>query len=294
MVRQLGSTCRVWLLMVLLMRLPVLFSAVCAILVLTFGSAHASPRADAMLDAIQIGKLMEIMEAESAVSAADLDDSMLGGTGGNSWQRTVERINDADRMEREMREIFADHMPPELIDDAITFFSSAQGQKIINLELSAREVLLDPNIDQMNRTATREMRFGDSDRFRLILEFVEVNDLIDANVAGAMTGNVAFLRGLRGGGFPPYARASDAELVAEVWAREAELRMDTEEWVFAFLSLAYRPLSDNDLEAYIAFSETEAGQALNRALFAAMDKVFSKTSQALGEAVAMQVTAEEI
>jgi hypothetical protein len=53
-------------------------------------------------------------------------------------------------------------------------------------------------------------------------------------------------------------------------------------------------LSDGDLEAYIAFSETDAGQALNAALFEAFDVVFTEASRALGEAVARHLTAEEI
>lgn len=276
------------------MRFFLRLSGVWFVLLFLAGASAASPRTDAVLDALRIGDLMQIMQTEGVVSGEELDASMLGGTGGAGWADTVRRINDAGRMERELRTAFAEVMPEDFADQATAFLASEQGQTIVGLELSAREALLDPAIDAMNRTAMREARAAKTPRFTLITRFVEVNNLVDANVAGAMTGNVAFLRGLRGGGFPPYARARDDELIAEVWSRASELRSDTEEWVYAFLTLAYGPLEDDDLEAYIAFSETETGQALNRALFEAFDRVFTKASQALGEAVAHQVTAEEI
>ncbi|MEM1363510.1 MAG: hypothetical protein AAGF94_17665 [Pseudomonadota bacterium] len=257
-------------------------------------AAVASPRANAVLDALRISDLLHIMEVESIQSAQDLDDSMLGGTGGTSWRQIVARINDPVRIEREIRKVFSDEMPAELATSAEAFLGSTQGQRIVELELSAREALLDPAIDQMNRAALRDMRDSELARFDKITEFVEINNLVDANVVGAMTGNLAFLRGLRGGGFPAYADVSDAEIAAEVWAREPELRVDTEEWVYGFLTLAYRPLSDDDLEALIAFSDTDAGRALNRALFYSFDKVFTKTSRALGEALAFQLSGEEI
>ncbi|MCR9086352.1 MAG: DUF2059 domain-containing protein [Rhodobacteraceae bacterium] len=276
------------------MRSVLRFACLWFALALVAGAAQASPRSDAVLDALRVGELLAIMETESAASGEELNDSMLGGSGGASWLETVRQINDAQRMERELRAAFAEAMPDEHTEGATAFLTSDQGEKIIELELSAREALLDPAIDDMNQAAMRELRESGDPRFAMITRFVEVNNLVDANVAGALTGNVAFLRGLRIGGFPGYERASDSDLIAEVWAREPELRSETEDWVYAYLTLAYGPLEDSDLETYIAFSETETGQALNGALFTAFDEVFTDASQSLGEAVARYLTAEEI
>ena len=264
------------------------------LLVALAGPVSASPRTDAVLDALRIGDLLVIMQTEAELSAAELDETMLGGTGGRGWGDTVARINDAVRLEREIRDAFGDAMPEEQTEATLGFLGSEQGKSIIELELSAREALLDPAIDELNREAARELRAAGGPRLDLVTRFIETNELVDANVAGALTGNVAFLRGLRDGGFPPYARVSDAELIAEAWDREPEIRSETEEWIYAYLTLAYRPLSDADLDIYIAFSETGAGRALNRALFVAFDKVLTKASHALGEAVGRHIMAEEI
>lgn len=267
--------------------------SLCVLVLLTV-TAQASPRSDAVLDALRIGELLEIMQVEAEMSGQDLNDSMLGGTGGKSWAETVQSINDPQQVERQIRVAFADLMPEQHAEAVTAFLSSEQGESIVELELSARRALLDPAIDEMNRAATQDLRESDGPRIKLITRFVEVNNLVDANVAGALSGNMAFLRGLRDGGFPPYERAGDSDLAAEAWAREPELRSDTQEWVYGFLTLAYGPLQDSDLEAYIAFSETESGQALNSALFAAFNDVFAEGSHALGEAVARHLMAEEI
>jgi hypothetical protein len=48
------------------------------------------------------------------------------------------------------------------------------------------------------------------------------------------------------------------------------------------------------MDAYIAFSETRAGQQVNAALFAAFDKVFTRVSFDLGRAVALRMQGEDI
>ena len=58
--------------------------------------------------------------------------------------------------------------------------------------------------------------------------------------------------------------------------------------------MAYAPASDADLEAMIAFSETDPGQALNAALFTAFDGVFNDISHRLGLVSAGFMTTEEL
>ncbi len=58
--------------------------------------------------------------------------------------------------------------------------------------------------------------------------------------------------------------------------------------------LAYRPLSEPELEAYIVFSETDAGQALNGALFDGFDAMYLFISHALGVQVAQAGTYSDL
>ena len=77
----------------------------------------------------------------------------------------------------------------------------------------------------------------------------------------------------------------ETEILSQVRAQEQEVRRDTELWLMTFASLAYAPLTDKEFRAYAEFSRTKAGVALNGALFAAFDTVFSQVSSDLGRAV---------
>lgn len=83
-------------------------------------------------------------------------------------------------------------------------------------------------------------------------------------------------------------------MLAEVWAQEPDIRAETESWLYPFLALAYKPLSDADVEAYLAFSESEAGRAMNAAMFAAFDEVFREISHDLGRAAAEMLSGRDI
>ena len=55
---------------------------------------------------------------------------------------------------------------------------------------------------------------------------------------------------------------SEGEILADVWAQEEDTRADTEEWLYGFLLLAYQPLSDDQLDDYVALSASPEGRAL--------------------------------
>ena len=69
---------------------------------------------------------------------------------------------------------------------------------------------------------------------------------------------------------------SDEDILADVWAQEAEIREDTSQWLYAFLTLTYQPLSEEELRAYVDFFSTPEGLRLNNAIFAAFDDMFGE------------------
>ncbi len=58
--------------------------------------------------------------------------------------------------------------------------------------------------------------------------------------------------------------------------------------------MAYQPLSEADLQGYIAFSETQAGGQINRAMFESFDRLLTGISRSLGRAAAHEMTAQEL
>jgi len=257
-------------------------------------AAQVSPaRIAGLYEALGLPEVVAIMREEGQRYGASVEDQMFPGGGGPAWQAAVSAIYDAGDMDAVVRRRMADAMPEAAVEAGEEFFGSDRGRRIVGLEVSARRALLDPDVEAEARAAAEAMRQDNDPRADLVGRFAEANQLVDQNVAGALNANLAFYRGLDAGGAFPRGM-SETEMLAEVWGQEPEVRADTEDWVYSYLLLAYAPLSEDDLEAYIAFSETEAGRALNRALFGAFDGMFTGISRDLGLAAARFISSERL
>jgi hypothetical protein len=137
------------------------------------------------------------------------------------------------------------------------------------------------------RLASRDPRAGQIERF------IEVGDLLEMNVAGSLSGNLAFLNGMNETGVNG-VRLPAEEVMAQVWGQEEQIRSDTESWLHAYLGLAYSSLSEAELDAYIGFWDTPAGQRLNVALFAAFEQAFTIVSRDLGRAAGQAMLGRDI
>lgn len=247
--------------------------------------------------ALGLGPLMKIMQAEGEEFGAGLGENFLPGGGGPTWHRIVTRIYDTEKMGRTVERGLEEELQARYLPDLLAFFRSESGRRLVEHEIAARRAFLDPAVEDAAKAAYREARQSGNSmpaqdrRLALIRSYVEANDLIDFNVTGALNSNLRFYQGMvEGGGL----EMSDAEMVDEIWAQEEETRSDTEEWMMSYLMLAYSDLSDADVSAYATFSETAAGRALNRALFAGFDRMYADISYALGLALAVQMKAEDL
>lgn len=266
----------------------------CLFLLLPAGlSAQAQRVADDILTAMKIEALFAIMQDEAVASGLDLGASMMPGRELSGWKTTLERLNAPARVLPDYRDRFVQALPEAQAPAVLGYLRTPLGRRIVTLELSAREALNAPGIRAAVLDRVAQMRSAGAPRIAAVDRFIAVNDLVDANVMGALSANAAFLSGLAGAG-TAQGRAGRADLLADVWAQEPEIRAETQDWLTAFVALAYRPLSDAELQRHIAFSRSPAGQALNAALFDAFDIVFTRLSRETGEALARVVASEEL
>ena len=254
---------------------------------------HADPAKegiDDLLDALQIDSMLEIMRVEGLAYGADLGDDMFQGGDNARWQTLLSQIYDVPKMHIVMRNHFAHLLDGTDIGPLVDFFSSETGTRIVQLELSARRAMID---DEVEDTARQAFLAADLDapRMQQLTRFIEVNDLLEANVAGALNASFQFYRGLVDGGG---LAMTEGDILADVWGQEEETRDDTREWLYAFLMLAYEPLTDAELDQYIEISATPEGRLLNRALFAGFNAMYDEVSYALGLAAAEQMQTQEL
>lgn len=252
--------------------------------------ARAEPVGD-LMRALRIDSMLQIMRSEGLAYGGELAGDLLPGGGTRAWTVQLDEIYDVDRMRGLVSRGMSGVLDDADSDPLVSFFTSDLGTRIIGLELAAREAMIDDAVEEAARETYRQRKGGDDPRLAQIARFIEVNDLLEANVAGALNASFRFYLGLVDGGG---LEMSESEILADVWAQEAETREDTLEWLNAFLLLAYEPLSDDELEAYITLSETAQGRVLNRALFSGFNAMYDEISYALGLAAARQMQQQEL
>lgn len=255
--------------------------------------AEVSPEVQRLSDALGLPEIIEVMRDEGMDYGEELAETMFPGRVEGDWAAIVASIYDPQAMNDTAQTGLGNALSEEAVEQLTEFFESDLGVEIIALEISARRALMDEAVDDANKARVQEMVAAEDPRIDLLRRFIDVNDLLESNVVGALNSSYAFYVGLvDGGGYRE--PVSEDQILSDVWQQEPEIRAETEEWLLAFLSMAYSPLSGTEMLAYIEFSETEAGQALNTALFAGFDQMFEDISRQLGLAAASVMASEEL
>lgn len=250
-------------------------------------------RVEPLLMAAGMPALLEIMREEGLEHAEILRTDMFPTRAETQWPEMIDAIYDTDRMGAIMLDELAADLKPWYIDPLQDFFDTERGREIVALEVGARQAMMDPAVEAASTEMLEQMRAAGSERLTLLEDFATVNDLVEMNVAGALNANFAFRSGLLAGGSLNDV-AGEEDLLRDVWAQEDEIRQDTAIWLFSYLALAYQPLEQADIEAYIELSQSEAGQAFNTYLFGAFDELFQTVSYDLGLAAARFLTGEDL
>ena len=240
---------------------------------------------------LKLDAVIDILHDEGMDYAGSIEREMLPGGGGEFWDRVVLQLYDKDAMYAALEDALANDMTADQMDEALVFFDTERGQTILTYENAARAAMSDQDVEDAARAAYVDLRAEGNDRLAQIDVFVEANDLIERNVAGALSSQYQFFRGLADGGA---FTLSEEEILADVYGQEPEIRADTEEWLLAFLLMAYQPLGDDAMEAYIAFSQSDGGRALNAALFEGFEMMYRDISFGLGLAASRAMAGSDL
>lgn len=260
-------------------------------LFLAVGAAYADARLSVLVDVLKLPEAARILSDEGLDHAQELNEEMLGGEGGPGWQLQVERIYEPALMVELVRADLAEMLSPDEVEEITAFYASDLGARIIALENEAREAIQTPEVEEAARARYDSLRDTGDARLALITRIIDSGDMVTRNVTSAMNSNYQFLRGLVEG---DAIEMSEDEILNDVSGDVEENTADTAAWLNGYLLLAYHPLSDAELETYIGFSESDAGRALNRALFSGFGKAYEDISYALGRAVALNMTSQDL
>lgn len=247
----------------------------------------------ALFDALRLDEVIAIMREEGIEYGEELRADLFPSRPAAGWSAEVEDIYAAERMEVSVREAFEDNLGDAALAPVVEFFASGQGVEIVSLEIDARRAMLDEAVAEAAEVRAIDLRAGNDPLIGRIEALIEAGGLIDENVVGAMNANYAFYDGLlRGGAFP--GQPDEGELIADVWAQEPQIRDETTDWMYGYLSLAYAPLDRDALDAYIALFRSPEGQAVNAAIFEVFNDMYVDVSRRLGLAAAAMMAGEDI
>lgn len=248
----------------------------------------------AIHEGLLLPEIIEVSAREGAEHGALLAEGIFSGTPvPEEWTEVVEAIYDPAHMEAEILASLSESLEGEDTAAMLAFLESEPGRGLFARELAAREALADEEAEQAAREAAAVAMAEGSPLLETLRRYVEVNDFVESNVTNVMNNNFAYMTGLMDGGAIP-REMTEADVLDDIWAQEGRIRADTVEWLFAFLVEAYGETPEADLEALIAFSESEPGRALNRAVFDAFGARYSEISRAMGIAAARYLTTESL
>lgn len=261
-------------------------------MMLPFWAQAASPQElERLRAAFGTTELMLILSEEGMEQAEELRDDMFPGRGGAGWTRVAAGIYAVDRLETLFAETFDAALAGADVKPLLDFYASETGTQVTTLEVTARRAIMVEEVEEAARAAWDDMSERTTTRSEQIRAFTEVNGLIERNVTGALNASLMFYKGLTADGT---FEMSEGEILDQVWGSAAEIREDTEGWVFGYMALAYQPMTDAAFQEYLDLATTDAGQALNRAMFEGFEAVFEDVSFALGRATARFTLGDEL
>lgn len=246
-------------------------------------------------EVMQLDALFAVLREEGLAYGNRLEADMFPSGGGAQWRQSVSDIYDVTRLrgrfDAALQKALGDD--PAVLSEVSSFFGSDLGQRIVGLEIEARRAFLATAAEEAAQVAADDAAAARDPKVALIRRMIEASDLLEMNVAGSLTGNLSFMTGMAGTG--AYGRdMPQDQILSDIWAQEDQVRADTSTWLYAYLGLAYAPLSEAELETYVAFWESPAGKELNAALFNAFDAVFRPVSFDLGQAAGRAMQGRDI
>jgi len=266
---------------------------------ITLADRTAQPRSETIdaqvtkiLGALQIEKLLDLVVEEEILFGEDLRGDMLPDLDPKRWQKVMRAQISSEALLPVFVAAFTKALSDEPDLSSIVALSDAPVMvKAIDLEMKARTLLLDPDIEEAAIARADQAR--GSARHRALTDYIAALDLVETNVAGSLNSNLTLYRSLAQGGAFEFD-VSDQEILSDVAGEAEALRADIETWLMAYLFMAYHPLEDAEFAKLVTLGESPAGRALYHAADKGYEAVFAHNSKALAGLIVARLVGEDL
>ena len=264
------------------------FIAVCVSLNFCMSLTFAEEKLDEnrIYNVLKFDELLKEIYEEGIISAQEIQKDSNSGEISKVWEKRIRKIYSVDSM----KEFFLFELSKIDLslesNEAIKFYESVLGQKIVNSELDSRKILRDEKKKIEASKTIRQLKYFKPARYKLYSDIIISNNFIEENVASAMNSNLAFYLGYAQSKPSESKQFLKAEMISQIWQNESETRKRMTDWVFNFSAISFERFSENELKSYLSFSNSNEGKLFNSSINYIFDKLFKSQSYNLGQALA--------
>lgn len=208
------------------------------------------------------------------------------GQQSQEWVSKLNEIYSSDSMQEFFRNELLKLNIFEDVENAIDFYETTFGKKLIKNELTTRRILKSELGKAEAKKIFNQLKYFKPNRLKVYQKIIEENHYIEDNVSSSMNSNLAFYQGYSLSLPSDKQRLLEAEIISKIWANEIETRKRMTEWVMSFTSYNYQDLTNNELNNLLDFSKSLPSKRLNNTVNYILDKAFEDQSYRLGQAFA--------
>lgn len=208
------------------------------------------------------------------------------GQQSQEWVSKLNEIYSSDSMQEFFRNELLKLNIFEDVENAIDFYETTFGKKLIKNELTTRRILKSELGKAEAKKIFNQLKYFKPNRLKVYQKIIEENHYIEDNVSSSMNSNLAFYQGYSLSLPSDKQRLLEAEIISKIWANEIETRKRMTEWVMSFTSYNYQDLTNNELNNLLDFSKSLPSKRLNNTINYILDKAFEDQSYRLGQAFA--------
>jgi len=208
------------------------------------------------------------------------------GQQSQEWVSKLNEIYSSDSMQEFFRNELLKLNIFEDVENAIDFYETTFGKKLIKNELTTRRILKSELGKAEAKKIFNQLKYFKPNRLKVYQKIIEENHYIEDNVSSSMNSNLAFYQGYSLSLPSDKQRLLEAEIISKIWANEIETRKRMTEWVMSFTSYNYKDLTNNELNNLLDFSKSLPSKRLNNTINYILDKAFEDQSYRLGQAFA--------
>jgi len=208
------------------------------------------------------------------------------GQQSQEWVSKLNEIYSSDSMQEFFRNELLKLNIFEDVENAIDFYETTFGKKLIKNELTTRRILKSELGKAEAKKIFNQLKYFKPNRLKVYQKIIEENHYIEDNVSSSMNSNLAFYQGYSLSLPSDKQRLLEAEIISKIWANEIETRKRMTDWVMSFTSYNYQVLTNNELNNLLDFSKSLPSKRLNNTINYILDKAFEDQSYRLGQAFA--------